>query len=628
MKSLTVRVKNVEKLYNKKSNWKFVYIHHANQKTIDEMYNNYSPVFILTTGRSGSKFIASLLNYSPNIIAYHEPQPALQYFPHFGYHHQHKRDILTKMIDAARMELILDVYIKKKIFVESNQCLTFFAPAIKDLFKRSKFVHIVRHPGDFVRSAVRKGWYKKDSLWESGRVRMRDQQSWDELDQIEKLCWAWNTINQFIEEFKTQIESDRIKTFRIEDLCKDIEQVQSLLQFVGVQAIPVSEIKTIQRTRINTLFIDPNEPPNIQRVVHFPKYQIWDEPLKKTLRTYCARLSEVYGYKLPENEADMSYKPLLSVIIPNYNNAKYLGECLDSVLNQTYENLDIIVSDDCSNDHSQAIIQAYEKQYPGKVRGLYLNKNHGVSFNRNYAIQHAKGEYITTLDSDDYYANPQKLEKEMGLIAYYKQEKQKDIIAFSDIMLVTDDNQFIRNQSVHEDVAEGMIFDDIFTRSCMIPRDFVARRTAYLDVGGYDTRWKIFQTWDLKLKLAKNYAFYYTGINGTAYRQHDAGLSSNPFRKQRQYLRQIFNNHIDFVGKNEQKQELVKKFSMFMEKLQQEYMEYFKYRFHKKLREENRLQAMIFGSKTLLYDFGIYGFVIILSLLLKKCLGHIHHSIR
>ncbi len=115
---------------------KFTILHHVDQRTIDAMYHEYAPVFILTTGRSGSKFLASLLNHSPNVLAYHEPQPTLQYFPHFAYYNQNKKDVLIKMINAARMELILEVYIKEKIFVVSNQCLTFFAPAISVLFKR------------------------------------------------------------------------------------------------------------------------------------------------------------------------------------------------------------------------------------------------------------------------------------------------------------------------------------------------------------------------------------------------------------------------------------------------------------------------------------------------------------
>ncbi|MCP5053537.1 MAG: hypothetical protein GY940_40600, partial [bacterium] len=125
----------------------FRIIHHVDQRSIDRMYNRYSPVFILSTGRSGSKFIAHLLNLSAAATAYHEPSPTLQYFSNHAYHHQTEEKTLANMIDAARMELVLEVFIKDNIYVESNQCLTFFAPALAGLFKKSKFVHLVRHPG-------------------------------------------------------------------------------------------------------------------------------------------------------------------------------------------------------------------------------------------------------------------------------------------------------------------------------------------------------------------------------------------------------------------------------------------------------------------------------------------------
>lgn len=598
---------------------KFKILDHADHKTIENMYNEYTPVFILSTGRSGSKFIASLLNQSSEIMAYHEASPALEYFSNFAYHNQSQKALLIKMIDAARMELILDAYSKEKIFVESNQCLTFFAPAIRELFKKSKFVHIVRHPADFVRSALRKGWYINDSIWEIGRVRMNDEQGWETLDQVEKLSWLWQTTNQFIENFKCQIDSDRIMTFRIEDIFENVAQVQKMVQFVGTRSIPESDIRRIQGVRINELRITPNEPVNIKKTLHFPVYPIWDEPAKESLKRYCAALSATYGYMtLFKKKCDSKHPFLLSVIIPNHNNGQYLKQCLDSILAQTYQNIEIVVSDDCSTDNSRTIIREYEKLYPDKIRGLYLEKNFGVAFNRNYAIRRAKGEYITTLDSDDYYDNPQKLEKEMELIIFYKHEKQQDIIAFSDIALVTEENQRIRYQSVHENIREGMIFEEILTRSCMIPRDFVALRTAYSENGGYDPQFTTHEDWDLKIRLAAKYEFHYTGITGTAYRQHGKGLSLLPFQERTKNLWHVFNNNIDTIGENEQKQKLISAFSIFMTKRQQEYFEYLKYRFHQQSREERGGQGRLFCVKMLVYDFGLYGLVIAQNLLAKK----------
>ncbi len=98
----------------------------------------------------------------------------------------------------------------------------------------------------------------------------------------------------------------------------------------------------------------------------------------------------------------MKYKqdPLLSVIIPVYNVEKYLRECLDSVSNQTYQNLEIILVNDGSKDGSAEIC----KEYLAKDERIqyYEQENQGQSAARNLALSKATGEYITFVDSDDW----------------------------------------------------------------------------------------------------------------------------------------------------------------------------------------------------------------------------------
>jgi hypothetical protein len=276
----------------------FKMIHHVDQRTIDEMYHDYSPVFVLSTGRSGSKLIVNLLNLSDNVTAYHEPRPMLQYFSNYAYHHQQEEEILCNMINAARMELVLEVFIKNQIYVESNQCLTFFAPVIAQLFKKSKFVHLVRNPGDFVRSAVRKGWHKNDSIWESGRVKMGDKEQWAQMDQIERLSWLWMTTNQFIEDFKTQVHKSRAFTLKFEDLVQKEKTVKKLLKFIDCHHIAPEKIEQIQRTKINELHINPNEPPTMKKVADFPLFNQWDDETKHKLAGLVKDTSLRYGYVL------------------------------------------------------------------------------------------------------------------------------------------------------------------------------------------------------------------------------------------------------------------------------------------------------------------------------------------
>ena len=93
--------------------------------------------------------------------------------------------------------------------------------------------------------------------------------------------------------------------------------------------------------------------------------------------------------------------PLVSVIITNYNYAQYVGEAIESVLNQTYKNLEIIIIDDGSTDDSDKVISVYVKK--NKNIRYIKQKNQGVVYTRNKAIDLAQGEFLCFLDADDYF---------------------------------------------------------------------------------------------------------------------------------------------------------------------------------------------------------------------------------
>ena len=100
--------------------------------------------------------------------------------------------------------------------------------------------------------------------------------------------------------------------------------------------------------------------------------------------------------------------PLVSVVVPIYNVEKYLNRCVESIINQTYENLEIILVDDGSTDNSSAICDEWSKK---DKRIITLHKeNQGAGMARNSGIENAKGEYIFFFDSDDYVA-PNTVEK-------------------------------------------------------------------------------------------------------------------------------------------------------------------------------------------------------------------------
>ena len=91
----------------------------------------------------------------------------------------------------------------------------------------------------------------------------------------------------------------------------------------------------------------------------------------------------------------------VSVIVPVYNVEDYIEKCLNSLVNQTLEDIEIIIVNDGSKDNSENIIKSFLSRYPQKIK--YLKKeNGGLSDARNYGIPYATGEYIAFLDSDDY----------------------------------------------------------------------------------------------------------------------------------------------------------------------------------------------------------------------------------
>lgn len=100
---------------------------------------------------------------------------------------------------------------------------------------------------------------------------------------------------------------------------------------------------------------------------------------------------------------------MISVLIPNFNNVKYLTESIDSILNQSYKNLQILIYDDGSTDNSQVILKGYEDR--DRIRVIYGRKNMGYSFAINMLMRYVKGQFVAFHDADDT-SLPNRLEKQ------------------------------------------------------------------------------------------------------------------------------------------------------------------------------------------------------------------------
>lgn len=127
-------------------------------------------------------------------------------------------------------------------------------------------------------------------------------------------------------------------------------------------------------------------------------------------------------------------KGLVSIIIPAYNLEQFIGKTLDSVINQNYRNIEIIVINDGSNDRTQAVIEEYEKK-DLRIKGLH-QLNGGAAKARNYGIKESQGEFITFLDGDDLLSN----DAISANIGYLNNDLDLDWVSFPIIRVDQDNN--------------------------------------------------------------------------------------------------------------------------------------------------------------------------------------------
>jgi teichuronic acid biosynthesis glycosyltransferase TuaG len=107
----------------------------------------------------------------------------------------------------------------------------------------------------------------------------------------------------------------------------------------------------------------------------------------------------------------MESKDLVSIITACYNSENYISETINSVLNQTHQNWELLLVDDCSTDNTKSLIKKFQKTEK-RIKLFQLNENSGAAVARNKAIREAKGVFIAFLDSDDNWL-PEKLERQL-----------------------------------------------------------------------------------------------------------------------------------------------------------------------------------------------------------------------
>jgi teichuronic acid biosynthesis glycosyltransferase TuaG len=214
------------------------------------------------------------------------------------------------------------------------------------------------------------------------------------------------------------------------------------------------------------------------------------------------------------------------VVIPVYNSEKHLNKTLESVLNQTYQSIEIVLVDDCSKDNSQQIINEYKKSH-NNITYYRLEQNSGAAVARNKALELAKGRFIAFLDSDDIWY-PKKLQQQLVLM------KQKNAaICYTAIEMIDESDELIKGKrNVLQEVDYKFLLKNtmLATSTIVVDRNLTGYFKMPLIRSGQD-----YATW---LLLMRNGTVAF-GINEVLvkYRKSSNSLSANKFDS----IKQVWN---------------------------------------------------------------------------------------
>ncbi|CEG33840.1 glycosyltransferase family 2 protein [Peribacillus simplex] len=242
---------------------------------------------------------------------------------------------------------------------------------------------------------------------------------------------------------------------------------------------------------------------------------------------------------------------LLTVVIPNYNNAKYIKECIYSIFEQSYSGIaQVIIVDDCSTDNSIQVIEELMKEYP-TIRLVALSENAGVSNARNMGLNCVQTKYVTFIDADDFYFNKDKLKNEMELIVKYKKQFGKDVLSYSSVVTAQNDlSQFFYPPLNKRAYLQGNVRINLLKGRNFktIMRDYCISTQVLRNVGGYNFERNLYEDWELLLKLSRQVNFYCTFEYGTAYRSSINGLSKRPIYLLKEKKNEIFYDQIQDIS--------------------------------------------------------------------------------
>lgn len=247
-------------------------------------------LFILSTGRTGTLATIRLLNLSPRLRAFHEPPPYLGQEAIQVYRERTgQRPGAWPLFAKARRGGIGLAGWTGRVYAEYGP-VGYLAPEIAQGLPASKFLHQYRHPGDFIRSAMRRGWFAGHP-WDIYRIvpgpDHPDRQPWEtSWTPFQKIAWYWSEVNRYILEMAEHIPADRFLSLPAEELLRvETGAYLKLFEFLDVPAPPESDARAVFEARLNA-----------QTEGHFPAYADWDANMREEMLRIAGPVMARLGY--------------------------------------------------------------------------------------------------------------------------------------------------------------------------------------------------------------------------------------------------------------------------------------------------------------------------------------------
>lgn len=220
-----------------------------------------------------------------------------------------------------------------------------------------------------------------------------------------------------------------------------------------------------------------------------------------------------------------SNKDFVSIIVVSYNHASYLQECLDSILQQTYNNWELIIADDASKDSSQQVIQNWLERNNILAKLVFHNANCGLSTTLNECLVLAKGNFVKLFAADDI-MHPQLLEKSMLRF----REGPSDLgLVYSNAYIIDNSSKINPERTLIEKecpAPSGWILNHLVEKNFIPALSVMLKREVFDYVGPYRTD-IVTEDYDIWIRASRAYQFSYINEVLSYYRVHQSNVSTN-----------------------------------------------------------------------------------------------------